>query len=136
PPGRYQLSISGFETNHSATGDSGGPDPDLWLSIPNFNLTADRVQALTIPTHSLVVQVVDRDGRPTVQPLVADSTANALHQVELFPGGLASGRLEDSGNTAPDGTATLQVLSGSIVDLTAGWEYPLGTATVSGDAAT
>src|SRR5439155_10873650 len=118
------------ETNHSTTGDSGGPDPDLWLSVADVNLTTDRVQDITIPTRPLTIHVVDRDGHPTAQSLVADTTANLSHAVELFPGGAATGRLEDSGGSGDDGTATLQVLTGAIVDLAAGWPTPLGTATV------
>jgi len=134
PPGHYGLSIYGFETNHNPDGDSGGPDPDLWINITDLNLDADRVQDITIPTRTLPIQVLDRDGNPSPQSVEANSEASAAHPIALFPGGTATAHLVDSGGTAADGTTTLQVLSGSTVSLSAGWQYPLGTASVSGDA--
>ena|GEM_PF-6538288 len=134
PPGHYALSIYGYETNHNPEGDSGGAYPDLSIAVADLNLNADRVQDITIPTRSLPIQILDRDGNPTAQSVTANSDATTAQPITLFAGATATAHLVDSGATAADGTTTLQVLSGSTVSLAAGWgQYPLGTAAVSGD---
>src|SRR5581483_10815000 len=134
PPGHYALSIYGYETNHNPEGDSGGAYPDLSIAVADLNLNADRVQDITIPTRSLPIQILDRDGNPTAQSVTANSDATTAQPITLFAGAPATAHLVDSGATAADGTTTLQVLSGSTVCRAAGWgRYPLGTAAVSGD---
>jgi len=115
PPGAYQIYVRG----------GGGALPDsFYLYGPTVNLTADRVQNLSLPLITLTVTVVGPQGViPGVQVSVPWWGSVTT---DLFAGGPFSGGLAVTRTTDANGIARLPLIASSTVQLTA--TPPAGSA--------
>jgi hypothetical protein len=131
PPGHYTLRISADIGTYEDLEDSHDHEAGLFVRVPDFDLTADRTQDLTVPVTSFSVRVIDRAGQPVRTRVRGVSGAGGTARVELFPRGVGTGSLSNNPVTDANGEATLRVFSGAPpVEVWAGWPTLLGSAEV------
>ena len=123
PPGTYQLKLRlNVETVEVQYAREGWAYTEgLFVTLDDFELTADRTQNITLPALvDFPVHVVDADGNPSEASVNGTSGAiaggfeegDAL--VELFPGAVGRGMLQNSDiATDATGTAHLKIFAGA-----------------------
>jgi len=81
-PESYVLTVS---TNNPYILDNSAVPQNYGADVPDFDLTTNRIQDLTLPTISVNVRVEDRWGRPVPGALVY--ICQSYSRFEVFPGG-------------------------------------------------
>jgi len=127
PPGRYRLHVDADVGTASVQDGRENRDsvPGAFVTVADFDLTANRTQNLTVPTAPYTVRLLDHDGNPVTGAWsvgcsggtatncdveASDTTGTA--PVELSPGLSGTGVLRH--DTFPfDGTAPLKIFPGS-----------------------
>jgi len=127
PPGRYRLHVDADVGTASVQDgrENRDPVPGAFVTVADFDLTADRTQNLTVPTAPYTVRLVDHDGNAVTggwsvgcsggTPTNCDveaSDATGTASVELSPGLTGTGVLRHD-SFFFDGTAPLKIFPGS-----------------------
>jgi len=123
PPGTYQLKLKlNAETAWEEDGEHSDYTEGVFVTLDGLELTTDLTQNLTVPMVDFPVRVVDADGNPAGAMVHGISGQTAGHipgqteegnaSVELFPGAIARGMLENRNvDTDASGTAHLKIFA-------------------------
>jgi hypothetical protein len=111
PAGRYDLHIEAV-TDTYLGGFKSGDDgiPGLEVTLPDFELTADRTEDLRLPIVEFPVTVLNQAGHPMAGMRVSGESTRTI---ELFPDGRGTGTLLNNPDTDAAGTARLMVFEGA-----------------------
>jgi protocatechuate 3,4-dioxygenase beta subunit len=119
PPGRYTLVVDGppEEPDGWEPGDTVEVD-SYWVTIPNFDLSADQHRDLTVPASVVSLRVLDPSGVPVPNAWIDSSSAvDAAHPFEVAPGLSASGSAASHWFTDAGGIARIRLLPGAPADV-------------------
>jgi len=115
PPGRYDLVVDGppDEPDGWEPGDIVAQD-SYHVTVPNFDLSADRRQDITVPARVVSLRVLDPSGVPVPNAWVdASGAVDENHLFEAAPGLPGYGSAESHWFTGADGIARIRMLPGA-----------------------
>src|SRR5581483_2630109 len=115
PPGRYTLVVDGppDEPDGWEPGDKVEQD-SYFVTVPNFDLSADQHRDLTVPAPVVSLRVLDPSGVPVPKAWIDTSSAvDAAHPFEVSPGLTGSGTAASHWFTDADGIARIRWLPGA-----------------------